>query len=105
MPLAFQALTEQRAAQPDGHTLDLGVILQRLLSELATDAALLVATETRLVPNHVVAWHVVLAACLHLRFAELTTWGILTVDPDSAGLEFIADANGGVQILGVDGGS
>lgn len=45
---------KQSLAQVDANRLDLGVVLQRIRAQLAAKARLLVATEGRLVVDHVV---------------------------------------------------
>lgn len=72
-------LTEKSVAQADGNGLGLDVVVQGSLAELAADTRLLVATEGKLVVQHVVA-----------------------VDPHGAGAEGVRDLDGGVQVGGVD---
>lgn len=62
--------------------LDLGVVVQSVGAELTAQTGLLEATEGSLVGDHVVV-----------------------VDPDGASLEGVGDTDGGVDVLGVDGGS
>ena len=57
------------------------VVSQGRLAQLPPDARLLVAAERNLVVQHVIR-----------------------VDPDSAGAQLVGDADGGVEVLGVDGG-
>lgn len=64
------------------HSLDLGVVIQSVGAELPADTGLLEATEGSLVGNQVVV-----------------------VDPHGTGLEGVGDTDGGVDVLGVDGGS
>ena len=79
--LHYLHLTEERVSKSDRHRLSLRVVLQRGLTELSSETALLVAAE----------WHLVVE-------------GVVGVDPDGAGLERIADLDGGVEVLGVHGG-
>lgn len=72
---------KHRARKPNRHRFSLGVIRQRRLAQLAPDAALLVAAKGQRVLQHIVL-----------------------VDPDGAGAEGGGDADGGVEVLGVDGG-
>ena len=74
-------LTEKSIAKTNRHRLRLAVIRQRGLAQLAADAALLVPAKRQRVVEHVVL-----------------------VDPHGAGAESVADADGGVEAGGVDGG-
>jgi len=62
--------------------LDLGVVFQSVGAELAAHAGLLEAAEGSLVVDQVVV-----------------------VDPYGTGLDGVGDTDGGVDVLGVDGGS
>ena len=75
-------LSKQGIAQAVVDGLDLGVVLQGVGAEFTADAGLLEATEGSLVGDHVVV-----------------------VDPHGTGLEGVGDTDGGVDVLGVDGGS
>lgn len=70
-----------KSVELDSNGLVLCVVGQSSLAELSADAGLLVTTEGELVVEHVVA-----------------------VDPDGTGSERVGDAEGGVEVLGVDGG-
>lgn len=61
-------------------SLDLSVVVQGVGAEFTAQTGLLETTEGNLVGDHVVV-----------------------VDPDGTGLEGVGDADGGVDILGVDG--
>ena len=74
-------LTEESITQADRHRLGLSVVGQRSLAELSSDTRLLVSSEWDLVVQHVVR-----------------------VDPDGTGAELVGDADGSVEILGVDSG-
>lgn len=76
------SLCFRNLVQLDADRLVLGVVGQSSLAKLATNTRLLVTTEGELMVKHVVA-----------------------VDPDGAGLEAVGHADGGVDVLGVDGGS
>ena len=75
-----RALTKQSVAEADGHRLGLGVVRERSFAKLSPDARLLVSTEGELVVQHVVL-----------------------VDPDGTGAEAVGNADGGVEVGGVDG--
>lgn len=78
---AASSLTEHGAASADGDGLALGVVGKGSLTKLAADTRLLEATEGQGGVEPVVA-----------------------VDPDGTSLEGVGDADGGVDVLGVDGG-
>lgn len=73
-------LTEKSITKTDRDRLRLAIIRQRGLTKLSPDAALLVAAERERVMQHVVL-----------------------VDPNGAGPQGVADADGGVEAGGVDG--
>ncbi len=73
-------LTEKSTTKSDTDGLDLCIVGQSVLAELATKTGLLEATEGHLVAEHVVV-----------------------VDPDGTGLERVGHTKGRVEILGVNG--
>jgi hypothetical protein len=75
-------LTEQRIAKTDRHRLGVQIVIQRRLTKLASDTALLEATEWQLPVERVVC-----------------------VDPDSSGLERVRHLDGCVEVRCVDCGS
>ena len=68
--------------QLDGNGLVLCVVCEGCLAEFSSNTAFLVPTERKLVMKHVI-----------------------TVHPDSSGLQSVGNADGSVEVLGVDGGS
>src|SRR6478609_5086668 len=68
--------------QLDGNRLVLCVVGEGCLAEFSTNATLFVTSEGELVVQHVVAVH-----------------------PNSSGLQSVGNADGSVEVLGVDGGS
>ena len=74
-------LTEEGVTETNADSLGLSVVGQRVLAELATNTGLLVATEGQLVVE-----------------------GVVGVDPDGTRPEGVGDLDGGVEVLGVDGG-
>ena len=61
----------------DGHILDLGVFMQSILAELATESGLLEAAEGRLIED-----------------------GLVAIDPDRAGVERVGDFDCLVDVAG-----
>ena len=74
-------LTEEGVTETNADSLGLSVVGQRILAELTANTGLLVATEGHLVVE-----------------------GVVGVDPDGTRLEGVGDLDGGVEVLGVDGG-
>ena len=74
-------LTEEGVTETNADSLGLSVVGQRILAELTADTGLLVTTEGHLVVE-----------------------GVVGVDPDGTRLEGVGDLDGGVEVLGVDGG-
>lgn len=74
------SLTKESITQADGYRLGLSVVCKCGLAEFSSDTRLLVATEWDLVVQHVVL-----------------------VNPDGTGTELVGDADGSVEVGGVDG--
>lgn len=73
-------LAKEGASESDANRLDLCVVAEGILAQLATNTGLLEATEGHLVAEHVVV-----------------------VDPDGAGLQGVGNTDGGVEVGGVHG--
>jgi hypothetical protein len=74
-------LTEEGVTETNADSLGLSVVGKRVLAELTADTGLLVATEGHLVVE-----------------------GVVSVDPDGTRPEGVGDLDGGVEVLGVNGG-
>ncbi len=112
-----QPLTEQRTAEANSDGLGLEVVVESSLAELAANSRLLEPTKGNRVVNHVVLRGDVLVNSEVLKqlgmpwadWSRVSCWTAgnkktYAVDPDGTGLEGVADADAGVEVLGVDGG-